>query len=328
MAKKFVRKIIGVKDIQDLRDFTSEIGDIVIKDGIHAYIHVEDEYKPISYPMIWDYDVPQDKKSRSDKNVNRTGIHDKDTKYSTISQHDLTDGLIEGFENVADDPSMINSLNTGYKYSIDKNKVNFNYQAGKNFYQWGLTKDSSYYNKINVYDSDGNVNRVATNISHGQILYNAITEDLFANYSVSDEFLEKIFNSTSGYRYTLDVSKYYSSIQATNKDNKGVFASINDNGADYNLSYKKSEFTSHVDDEHINKCFYFNDRTNSIAFNFLSELNENHVYEPHFEITGTENFIQAYKKYMDSFLEITTRINDLQNQINNLSSRISTLEKK
>ena len=326
MAKKFVRKIIGVKDIQDLRDFTSEIGDIVIKDGIHAYIHVEDEYKPISYPMIWDYDVPQNKKSRSDKNVNRTGIHDKDTKYSTISQHDLTDGLISGFENVADDPSMINSLNTGYKYSIDKNKVDFNYRAGKNFYRWGLTKDSSYFNQINIYDSDGNENRVGTNISNGQIVYNAITKDLFLNYSVSDEFLEKIFNSTSGYRYTLDVSKYYSSIQATNKDNKGVFASINDNSADYTISYKNTEFTSQVDSEHINKCFYFNNRKNSIAFNFLSYHDVSGT-QAMFEITGSDNFVQAYKKYMDQFLEITSRINDLQNQINNLSSRISSLEK-
>ena len=326
MAKKFVRKIIGVKDIQDLRDFTSEIGDIVIKDGIHAYIHVEDEYKPISYPMIWDYDVPQNKKSRSDKNVNRTGIHDKDTKYSTISQHDLTDGLISGFENVADDPSMINSLNTGYKYSIDKNKVNYNYQAGKNFYQWGLTKDSSYFNQINVYDSDGNMNRISTNISNGQIQFNATTKDVFLNYSVDDEFLEKVINGSSGYKYTLDVSKYYSSIQATNKDNKGVFASINDNSADYTVSYKNTEFTSQVDSEHINKCFYFNNRKNSIAFNFLS-IHDVSGIQPMFEITGSENFIQAFKKYMDQFLEITTRIDDLQRQINGLSSRISSLEK-
>jgi len=326
MAKKFVRKIIGVKDIQDLRDFTSEIGDIVIKDGIHAYIHVEDEYKPISYPMIWDYDVPQNKKSRSDKNVNRTGIHDKDTKYSTISQHDLTDGLISGFENVADDPSMINSLNTGYKYSIDKNKVNYNYQAGKNFYQWGLTKDSSYFNQINVYDSDGNMNRISTNISNGQIQFNATTKDVFLNYSVDDEFLEKVINRSSGYKYTLDVSKYYSSIQATNKDNKGVFASINDNSADYTVSYKNTEFTSQVDSEHINKCFYFNNRKNSIAFNFLS-IHDVSGIQPMFEITGSENFIQAFKKYMDQFLEITTRIDDLQRQINGLSSRISSLEK-
>lgn len=327
MAKKFVRKIIGVKDIQDLRDFTSEIGDIVIKDGIHAYIHVEDEYKPISYPMIWDYDVPQNKKSRSDKNVNRTGIHDKDTKYSTISQHDLTDGLISGFENVADDPSMINSLNTGYKYSIDKNKVNFNYQAGKNFYQWGLTKDSSYFNQINVYDSDGNMNRVSTNISNGQIQFNATTKDVFLNYSVDDEFLEKVINRSSGYKYTLDVSKYYSSIQATNKDNKGVFASINDKGADNNLSYKNAEFDSHVDNEHINKRIYFNDKTNYIEFNFLSIYNGKE-FEPDFNITGSDNFINAFKDYMDRFLTITSRINDLQNQINGLSSRISTLEKK
>ncbi len=118
MAKEFVRKILNVSTIQNLRDWTNCLGDIILKDGIYAYIRVEGEYKPISYPMIWDYDVPQDKKSFSDHDVNRTGIHNKDKKYATISQHDLTDGLIEGFENVADDPSKINSLNTGYKYSI------------------------------------------------------------------------------------------------------------------------------------------------------------------------------------------------------------------
>lgn len=327
MAKEFVRKILNVSTIQNLRDWTNCLGDIILKDGIYAYIRVEGEYKPISYPMIWDYDVPQNKKSFSDHDVNRTGIHNKDTKYATISQHDLTDGLIEGFENVADDPSMINSLNTGYKYSIDKNKVYYNFQAGKNFRNWGLTKDSSYFDQINVYDSDGNMNRVSTNISNGQIQYNISTKDVFINNSVDDEFLEKVINRSTNYKYALDVSKYYSSIQLTNKNDKGVFASINDNSANYTVSYNNTEFTSQVDSEHINKCFYFNNRKNSIAFNFLS-MHDVSGYQPLFEITGSENFIQAFKKYMDQFLEITTRIDNLQRQINNLSNRISSLENK
>lgn len=327
MAKEFVRKILNVSTIQNLRDWTNCLGDIILKDGIYAYIRVEGEYKPISYPMIWDYDVPHDKKSFSDHDVNRTGIHNKDIKYSTITTHDLTDGLIEGFENVADNPSMVNSLNTGYKYSIDKNKINFNYQAGRNFYNWGLTKDSSYYDQINVYDSDGNMNRVSTNISNGQIQYNITTKDVFINNSVDDEYLEKIMNRSTNYKYALDVSKYYSSMQLTNKNDKGVFASINDNSANYTVSYNNTEFTSQVNSEHINKCFYFNNRKNSIAFNFLT-MNDVSGVQPLFEITGSENFIQAFKKYMDQFLEITTRINDLQRQINNLNNRISSLENK
>lgn len=326
MAKEFVRKILNVSTIQNLRDWTNCLGDIILKDGIYAYIRVEGEYKPISYPMIWDYDVPHDKKSFSDHDVNRTGIHNKDKKYATISQHDLTDGLIEGFENVADDPSKINSLNTGYKYSIDKNKVFYNFQAGRNFYNWGLTKDSSYFDQINVYDSDGNMNRVSTNISSGQIQYNITTKDVFINSSVSDEFLEKVINRTSNYKYTLDVSKYYSSIQLTNKNDKGVFASINDKGTDNNLSYQYSEADLHVDNEHINRRIYFNDKTNYIEFNFLSTYNGKE-FEPDFNITGSDNFISAYRNYMDKFLSITSRINDLQNQINSLSNRISALEK-
>lgn len=326
MSKKFVRKIIGVKDIQDLRDFTSEIGDIVIKDGIHAYIHVEDEYKPISYPMIWDYGVPKDKKSRSDKYVNKTGIHSKDTKYSTISKHDVTDGKIEGFENVADDPSMINALNTGRTYTIGNTYFNELIQSKKNIISWGLSGDSSFTGEMKIYDNDDNPITINTNVADGDIQFNTQSNTVNITSTFDERFYCKLLNNKTDVSSSIDLSENSALFNLTNSDGTGIIGTANDSNTEHDVSFMDTAIDDFVQNDLMYRNYSFRNKSNNIRFYIQSDY-KGTTFAPEFHIDGTEEMVNGYREMMDSFLSITSRINDLQSQINNLSNRISSLEK-
>ena len=102
MAKEFVRKILNVSTIQNLRDWTNCLGDIILKDGIYAYIRVEGEYKPISYPMIYDYQLPKQKWVHSDFYQDKYGVHGLDRLDNTIKEYNLTDGEIVYNDHILD----------------------------------------------------------------------------------------------------------------------------------------------------------------------------------------------------------------------------------
>lgn len=327
MAKKFVRKIIGVKNIQDLRDFTSEIGDIVIKDGIHAYIHVEDEYKPISYPMIWDYDVPPEKKSRSDKNVNRSGIHTQDSKYATISKHDVTDGAIEGFENVADDPSMINSIGTGTQYRIDRNSISKLIQSGENIIRGMLSRNSSFTGEIQIFDKNNNKHvGITSNINSGDIQLNTISDTVNITNNVNDRFYHQVLNNNTDVSSSIDISSNSALFKLSNSNGTGINGTANDSNTEHDISFMDTAINDVVQSDLMYRNYSFRNNSNNIRFYIQSDYKGNN-FAPEFHIDGTEEMVNGYRDMMDSFLSITSRIKDLQEQINSLSSRISALEK-
>ncbi len=328
MAKEFVRKILNVSTIQNLRDWTNCLGDIILKDGIYAYIRVEGEYKPISFPMIFDYNLPRKKWVHSDFYPDKDGVHGLDRLDRTTKKYDLTDGRIEEIENVADDASQNNALISGIEKTIDSNSVSYHIQTGQNYIQWLLARNSSFTGEMRIYNGqdDSYPSAITCNIAGGDINIGEQSQTIDKHINVNDRYMFTITNDISDYKITTDVSQYYASHQLTNEEDKGIIHSVNDDGSDETLSFKSAEAKVHVDNEHIQRTYSFNHGDNNIQFNFISAFNGTQ-FQPYFNITGSDESVKAFRDYMDKFLTITSRINDLQSQINSLSNRISALEK-
>ena len=328
MAKEFVRKILNVSTIQNLRDWTNCLGDIILKDGIYAYIRVEGEYKPISFPMIFDYNLPREKWVHSDFYTDKDGVHGLDRLDRTTKKYELTDGRIEEMENVADDASQNNALISGIEKTIDSNVVSYHIQTGQNYIQWLLARNSSFTGEMRIYNgqNDDYPSAITCNIAGGDINIGEQSHTIDKHIDITDRYMFTISNDNSNYKITTDVSQYYALHQLTNIDDKGVFHSVNDSGTDETLSYKRAEAKVHVDNNIISKTYGFNDSENNIRFYVTADSNQD-GFLPDFHIDGSEEMVNGFRQMMDNFLSITSRINSLQNQINSLSNRISALEK-
>lgn len=330
MAKEFVRKILNVSTIQNLRDWTNCLGDIILKDGIYAYIRVEGEYKPISFPMIFDYNLPREKWVHSDFYTDKDGVHGLDRLDRTTKKYELTDGRIEEMENVADDASQNNALISGIQKTIDSNVVSYLIQTGQNYIQWYLARNSSFSGEMRIYNGkdDDYPSAITCNIAGGDINIGEQSHTIDKHIDVTDRYLFTITNDNSTYKINADVSQDYLLTQLTNNDGEGVFNSVNDGGTDETLSYKRAETKLHVNDNIISITYGFNNSENKIRFYVTSNTTNQGDFLPDFHIDGSEEMVNSYRQMMDNFLSITSRINDLQNQINSLSSRITSLENK
>lgn len=334
MSKKFVRKIIGVKSIQNLRDYTNEIGDIVIKDGIHGYLRTEDEYKPITYPVIWDYGVDPDDKSRSDMHVNASGIHKLDTKKDTSSKYDLTDRNIREQWRLKDDYVDISSEKNLSDYGIYK------YDDVNQSALHEQLEPQSYYREIHVASNPISSESISINSDYNHSIHTQNYEDAIdcrtqyeRRFTVKLDagyLMEHIWADSNGYGYDVSYS--------VRGDLKGL---VNNNGTIITLSQYTGQqcgiiinsndvdngmmITSRSYDAHNTGIIEF--KANDKKLDFISWYNpDNSSYD--FKIQGDTELLSKFVTTIDNLLGFTTTINGLKQRISSLESRVTSLENR
>lgn len=334
MSKKFVRKIIGVKSIQNLRDYTNEIGDIVIKDGIHGYLRTEDEYKPITYPVIWDYGVDPDDKSRSDMHVNASGIHKLDTKKDTSSKYDLTDRSIKEQWQLKDDHVDISSSKQLSDYGIYK------YDDVNQSALHEQLEPQSYYKEIHV--AANPISSEATSIN-SDYNHNINTQNYEDAVDCSKQYerrftvkldagylMEHTWADNNGYGYEVSFS--------TKGDLKEL---VNNNCTTITLSQYTDQqcgvviHSNGVDDGiTMGSRYYDSKNTGMIEFkankkklDFISWYNpDTSTYD--FKIQGDTELLTKFVATIDNLLGFTSTINGLKQRISSLESRVTSLENR
>lgn len=311
MAKEFVRKILNVSTIQNLRDWTNCLGDIILKDGIYAYIRVEGEYKPISFPMIYDYNLPPEKWVHSDFYTDKDGVHGLDRLDNTSKKYDLTDEQIIYLDKIFDS---VNNITNYYKTTINKNRVITTYGSDKNVFNESLTP---YYYERSISVKDNNDTSILSeNINSTYYRGNLNTRNIVLIRTATD---------TIDYQLNTNYSKY--SIECTSKTEEltatvaqyGLQATIKENSLRVIHLAQNSSYIENLTNNNLRFSLLL--QNNNLIFNYLNDGNVK------FNISGDNNSIQAYANAYDRLLGLTDKINNLQNQINNLSNRISSLEK-
>lgn len=334
MSKKFVRKIIGVKSIQNLRDYTNEIGDIVIKDGIHGYLRTEDEYKPITYPVIWDYGVDPEDKSRSDMHVNASGIHKLDTKKDTSNKYDLTDRNIKEQWQLKDDHVDISSSKQLSDYGIYK------YDDVNNSALHEQLEPLAYRKEIDV----------ATNPESNE----SVTIDTNYTHTIRTQNYNDAVDCSAGYdrRHTVKLDAGYL-IEHTWGDKNGYWRDVSyankgemlDTVGPFGTSITLSQHSldncgvtinSNGNDDGITMGSRYYDRRNTgmIEFesnkkklDFISWYDSNtSTYD--FKIQGDDELLSKFVATIDNLLGFTSTINGLKQRISSLESRVTSLENR
>lgn len=334
MSKKFVRKIIGVKSIQNLRDYTNEIGDIVIKDGIHGYLRTEDEYKPITYPVIWDYGVDPEDKSRSDMHVNASGIHKLDTKKDTSSKYDLTDRNIKEQWQLKDDYVDISSSKQLSDYGI---------------YKYDDVNESSLHEQLEPQSYRKEID-IATNPKSNE----TVLIDIDYNHTIRTQNYNYATDCSAGYdrRYTVKLDPGYL-IEHTWGDKNGywrdvtyaarseLLESLGAYGTTITLSQHSLDqcgFVVHsngVDDGIALVGRYYSEKnTGMIEFKAnKKKLDFISWYDPStssydFKIQGDDELLSKFVATIDNLLGFTSTINGLKQRISSLESRVTSLENR
>lgn len=314
MAKEFVRKILNVSTIQNLRDWTNCLGDIILKDGIYAYIRVEGEYKPISYPMIYDYQLPKQKWVHSDFYQDKYGIHGLDRLDNTIKEYNLTDGEIVYNDHILD-PST--NISQSKEIDINKNGIKDRWHSDKNEFTEDLTP--WYYDRsINIHDNDDVISNITEQLNSTTYKKNINTNNVTVINTVTDNV-----------DWELNTNYSTCHIECSPKTQE-LMASV----AQYGLQATIKENSLRVIHLAQNSSYIENLTNNNFRFN-LQLQNNNLAFEYKFDgtnvnyaITGDTKSYQAYANAYDKLLGLTEKISNLQGQINSLSSRITNLENK
>ncbi len=348
MAKEFVRKIVGVKSIQELRDWTNKIGDIIVKDGIHGYLRTEDEYKPITFPMIWDYGVDADKKTRSDYYVNAKGVHQLDTKETAQRKYDLTSTDINDERSIASTGVLsqwrimqyqvnhIDKFQTGTtrqvivspnevrKY-IYVNNVNNNYSSklneiiNENMYR-KMLKSNMVYQEIDF------KNQYENHIKGNGVTYDAELSSS-DNDGYGDKVLFELWCNRNNVSVVIDETQFIEKHYAGGGDFNALY--------DFGASDEKGTLLE-TGVEFTSKNNVANSTLRSLGKD-LTITNDNSKIT----ITGDSATVKSFIATLDDMLTITKRfnavnsridnlqqqVNSLQSSINSLSSRISALER-
>lgn len=341
MSKKFVRKIIGVKTIQNLRDYTNEVGDIILKDGIHGYLRTEDEYKPITYPIIWDYGTGKGHESRSDMHVNAKGIHKLDTKNKTSASYDLENEHIVS------------------QVKIDRDNDNDDrYTELTSDISKGTVMNDAYVGKTQVHE---NIDTTSYNLQYvtEDATFDANTKRFKINISASEQIETDVYTKNNNIKMYSDV--FHLNIQTNPSDiNAGNAASFAINldsspnqrlssnyGSTYNeitQSDNNFELTHNIESyikiksgDNSNALILGSEsdsRNGLIMFiangkelDFYVIYNEsNNDYK--FGIAGDPVLTNAFRDAIDALLGFTTTINGLKQRISSLESRVTSLENR
>lgn len=314
MAKEFVRKILNVSTIQNLRDWTNCLGDIILKDGIYAYIRVEGEYKPISYPMIYDYQLPKQKWVHSDFYQDKYGVHGVDRLDNTKKEYNLTDGEIVYNDSMLD-PST--NISQSKETDINKNGIKDRRHSDKNEFTEDLTP--WYYDRsINIHDDNDVISNITEQLNSTTYKKNINTKNITVINTVTDNV-----------DWQLNTNYSTCHIECSPKTQE-LTATV----AQYGLQASIKEDSLRVIHLAQNSSFIENLTNNDLRFNLLLQ-NNNLAFDYKFDgtnvnytITGDTKSYQAYANAYDKLLGLTEKISNLQSQINSLSSRISSLESK
>lgn len=347
MSKAFVRKIVNVKTIQKLRDWTNEVGDIVVKDGIHGYLRTEDEYKPITFPMIWDFEVEPDKKTRSDYYVNAKGVHQLDTKESAQRKYDLTATDINDERSIA-------STGVLSQWRIMQSQINHidRFQSGT------ANEVVVSPNEVRKYIYVNNVN-------------NKFSSKL--NEIINENMYRKILKTNMIYNDYQFKEQYESHIDGNSVSLDSVFSSGNGGNGDkidINLWCHRNNISLKLNDTQLLEKHYSNDDGIDTLFNFgVSNKDVNKLVtgveffdkngvanstlrsqgkdltitnnNSKITITGDNDTVKSFIATLDDMLTITKRfnavnarvdnlqqqVNSLQSSLNSLANRVSSLEK-
>lgn len=348
MAKDFVRKIVGVKSIQELRDWTNKIGDIIVKDGIHGYLRTEDEYKPITFPMIWDYGVDADKKTRSDYYVNAKGVHQLDTKETAQRKYDLTSTDINDERSIA-------STGVLSQWRIMQSQVNHIDKFKTGTTRQVTVSPNEVRNYIYVNNVNNNFSSRLTEIINESMYRKLIKSNMVYHQT---EFKEQYENHIKGNGVTYDA-------ELSSSDNNGLGDRV-----DIDLWCNRNNISITLDETQFVEKHYAGDKENNVLYDFgVSDENgknletgveftsKNNVANSTLRslgkdltitndnskitITGDNATVKSFIATLDDMLTITKRfnavnsridnlqqqVNSLQSSINSLSSRISALER-
>lgn len=333
MSKKFVRKIIGVKKLQDLRDYTNEIGDIVIKDGIHAYIRTEDEYKPISYPMIWDYGVDSDDKTRADMHVNATGIHALDTKKDTSRQYDLTNENINETKKIVKDDKTIADTD-----EITSNGISHTKQVSNSYERESIT-DVSYEKSITLATdptfheafnfTDKFMHQVTCAGYSDQISISGKYEKTISCYTNDGELMiDHAWTDSYNLFHNVTMGDGAINCDVGNKDTR---LELNNNG---NGPITLSAYNNLKNGVMIGSKIYDSSNKGIIEFlvndkklQLIAQYDEtNNTYD--FKIRGDSEIYSKFVTAVDNMLGFTATINGLKQRISSLESRVTSLENR
>lgn len=327
MAKKFVRKDTDIRWIQEIRDWTNDIGDILVKDDRYAYVRTYGEYKPISFPMVWDYKgIPKNEITKSDYYVDKTGVHKFDKKKNTFSKYDLTDGIIDENRTVSDDNGKpINQINIHQDrqvYSYGGKILDHAYYLtfDENGYDFGSDYTGADNDKRRNYRRTNNYTGLYTtyNNSNSQYVENISRNDYFKTYSYNDDTTNSYGNINIGGSYT---NIGLSNIKKGQTVNYSL--TMNDSFIMNNYQYNSDSFTISVQ----NNYEYINFSSKNGVYYQLG-LNNGLFY-----LDASEGVINSLKDYYDKLLGVTAKYNDalskianLQNQINDLQTQINNLK--
>lgn len=332
MAKKFVRKDTDIRWIQEIRDFTNDIGDILVKDDRYAYVRTFGEYKPISFPMVWDYKgIPKNEITKSDYFVDKDGVHKLDKKDTTSNQYDLIKDNIDETRTIKDsNGNIINKLS----YHQDTNYLNLIGNIINHYYSLMLDQ-YGYYVQSQYNGSDINLTRYYNQTNNA--------DELSANYT----------NFNTNYMYNISKSGLYSTLNTKDNNYKNIITNVNltPSNSDINIANSdgangyNSNYYLHIDFNNVYIELTLNDnniiimvKPNDIHITFMRNsivLYEFGIKNGLFYTDGEPDTINSLKNYYDTLLGVTAKYNDalskisnLQSQINSLESRLTALENK
>lgn len=348
MSKAFVRKIVNVKTIQKLRDWTNEVGDIVVKDGIHGYLRVEDEYKPITFPMIWDFEVDPDKKTRSDYYVNGIGVHKLDTKETAQRKYDLS-------KNDINDERLIGTTGAYSQWRLMGSSINHvdKFQSGTSR-QLKVTP-SEIRNALYVNNPSNNYSSKLTEILNENMFRKLLNSNMIY---LQSEFKEQYENHIKGKGVTFDTELSSGDEQGNGEK---VLSDLWCHRNELYLALDKDKFIEkhYSGDNTVNLLIDFGSSDeNGKNLNSGSELTTkndiaNYTLRSNkkdltitnnnskITITGDNDTVKSFIATLDDMLTITKRfnavnaridnlqqqVNSLQSSLNSLANRVSSLEK-